>query len=575
MNMNRRDFLKVVGYASLTPATANVFAENTHTKKPNVVIIVTDDQYEFGFLSGKATTPNIDKIVKEGIYLSRAYTTAACTPTRYNILTGKYATSSKSRQMLEWVSKEGQYNIQWNTSLYYEDEPMPMPKYFQKNGYFTGGVGKTHNNVRGNRQQNQQMAKAKANLAAITDYTSPKFKADMNLYQQALNDSLKTVGFDYTASIVAGNLDNGPSKFCNVHNQEWMTKGAIDFLTEVSKQDKPFFLYFATTLEHGPHEKRRSLDEDPRKCSGGYLDKPITGYQPSRESVMERAAKITKDGKFGSVIWLDDGIGAIMDKLKAMGAADNTIVIYLSDHTTSGKASCYDGGAKTPVVVRWTKSFKSGECHALTHTIDIFPTLIDLCGLPEPKGLQIDGLDMADVLYGKQNEARKALLVEWGSSRAVVTSDNYKYIALRHPESVINREDYEKSVREFRKTVAEQKLDMTKIITDPTYHPEVVWPFDQSGRYTSMRPGGTYKQPARNYYKTIHDSDQLYDLNKDPGEQNNLAYKPEYKTKLAEMKKYLTDLMRDRPGSFAEFKTIGNQEKKYWEDNYKKYHTND
>ncbi len=569
--MERRKFLKAACSMATLPFLSDFCMANTSVKKqiPNVMIIVTDDQYEFGFLSSKPTTPHIDKLVKEGKYFSRAYTTAACTPARYNILTGKYACRSKCERMMSFVSKEGQYNIQWNTSLNINDEPHNMANIFQSNGYFTGHVGKHHNNITSNDPNirsllNQSLKKIDPD-APLGD---PENNKRLKQAQYALQKTMKTNGYDYAAAVVDANLDNFIYKPLAAHNQEWMTKGAYDFLDLAKEKDKPFFLYMATTLTHGPNAKRNSLDDDPRKTPEGYLDSPIDGYQPSREDVKRRSSKID-NGRYGSTTWLDDSVGAVMHKLKEIGADENTIVIFMTDHAVwGGKASCYEGGVNPPVAIRWKNTFQPSESKALIHTVDFLPTLIDLCKLKTPENLFMDGTDISSLLTDKAEKVREHVYLEWGATRAIVT-EKYKYIALRHLESVISREEHEMQVEEFMRFFNKNNFNIRKVLSNEQLKNDILFPYDHGGNYSFKGPMGTLKQPIGEHFYTIYDYDQLFDLEKDPKEKKNLAKLSEYQGVLKQMQGLLKQELQDKPGSFAEFKTISEEERRKWEENFK------
>ena len=110
----------------------------------------------------------------------------------------------------------------------------------------------------------------------------------MRANQEIIANEIRKFGFDYAQAVYGGNPDDDKTLVatgCNVHNQEWNTKAAIDFIEQ--NRDHPWYLYFAPTLMHVP-DTFESLTGDPRKSGMGVLDAPITGVQPSRESVLER-----------------------------------------------------------------------------------------------------------------------------------------------------------------------------------------------------------------------------------------------------------------------------------------------
>ena len=218
-------------------------------KQPNIIFIVTDDQHrdQFNFLKegqdedGNPTnlTPNMDRLVIEGVIFDKSYvSTSVCTPSRYNILTGNYASRAIKRSNIKRY--QGQTNVTWNVRI--SSNTNNIAKELQKNGYFTGGVGKNH-------------VIYSINPHKVPLSSNPRdsiVKSQMIENQLAQITFYKKVGFDFAGSIYKGNLPNHYPKAVEDHNMEWIVDSALTFLTEAQKKENPFFLYFATTVAHGP-----------------------------------------------------------------------------------------------------------------------------------------------------------------------------------------------------------------------------------------------------------------------------------------------------------------------------------
>jgi arylsulfatase A-like enzyme len=198
---------------------------------------------------------------------------------------------------------------------------------------------------------------------------------------------------------------------------------------------------------------------------------------------------------------MDDAFGAVMEAVREMGQAENTIYIWSTDHgvdVTAGKFTCYQGGTRIPYAMMWEGKIEPGTtCDAMCENIDFIPTLFEAIGLPLPETLQIDGVSHWQQLLGAPDK-REDLYFEWGYTRAVRTH-RWKYIAYR-------------PTRERLAAMKEGSVDRA---------------YNHSGR---LAPTATMPN-----YPHYFAPDQLYDLKADPGEQTNLADDLAYAEVLAEM----------------------------------------
>jgi arylsulfatase A-like enzyme len=474
--------------------------------KPNVIIIYTDDHNfeHIGVYGGDVLTPNIDKIANGGALFKRLYVSSpVCTPSRYSLITGRYAVRSKELQKHQ--STDQPAFIRWNTFLNEEDKS--SAHLFKDSGYVTGMVGKYH------------MGGEFGFLGGDENYDDPAVRDTINAIYKIWQQNVKDVaGFDYVESLYGNNMHIiGVPKSMQYHNMEWITKGAIDFIDQ--NKDEPFYLYFAPTLPHvpGPLE---SLKADPRITAAGMLDKPITDIQPSRKSVLERTRAAGIDDENAPMTWLDDGIGAVLDRLEEYGLMENTIIVFASDHQSPrAKMTCYEAAANVPGAIMWKGNIKPGQViDALASNIDIVPTLLDFTSISSPDNYIIDGKSWRGLLAGETQKLHESLYLEVLYQRAVVTKD-WKYIAVRFPDK-INKEITPENRRQY----------------------------NIEGRKGKDRFNNDTIFPA--YY----DDDQLYYLVDDKEEQNNLANDPKYADKLREMKLLMKEYCEGLPFSFGEFK---------------------
>ena len=503
-------------------------------RRPNVVFILTDDQRldAFGFLRHKALTPHMDRLATEGVTFRRGYVSSSvCTPARYTCLTGRYASRARSRNFLNATSPEGQTCVQWNVDIRPGDPT--LPKALRKAGYATGFVGKWHNGAPAETRKRLQKVRPDA------DPADADVSANLRAAQDALHQYVRSCGFDYAEAVNLGNFGAHPCRALRYHNQEWITHGALEFIDR--NRDRPFFLYLATSLLHGP-SPLKSLQADPRITHAGLLEKP-PNVQPSRENVLRRTRAAGIHPNLAAATWLDDGIGAVLQRLDKLHLTDNTLVIFLSDHGVErGKGSCYEGGVRTPIVIRWPGRAKPRACDALVQNIDFAPTILDACRADPPPETPLDGKSLLPLLAGTAKKVHDSLYFEIGYTRAVVT-DRWKYLAFRIPPS-------RQLTAAQRQKVSQRYAQRKTSREDKAFKPTPDAPLSHMGF-----PGGQSTERGnaiRRYAGVYHDADQLFDLQTDPGETTNLATTPAHHDTLERMRALLRKHLAGVPGTFAE-----------------------
>ena len=222
--------------------------------------------------------------------------------------------------------------------------------------------------------------------------------------------------------------------------------------------------------------------------------------------------------------WLDDGVGAILDKLEQLNLIEDTLIVYFNDHGhEGGKGALYEGGVRTPAIMYWPGTIVPAASDALVENIDFVPTILHACRIAPPKGAVLDGADLIPLLTGRSRHTRDSVYCEIGHTRAVIT-ERWKYLAFRVPPSV-----------------------------------RQAWGDDPKLRITHIHrvAGGDNTERGQgltHYAKHYFDRDQLYDLQNDPREENNLADKPDYEHVLTQMQDLLKSHLSHVPGTFGEFK---------------------
>ncbi len=394
-------------------------------RRPNVIFILTDDQGRdsIGCYGNKVLTPNVDRIAREGVLFNNAYVaTAVCTPSRYTCLTGRYASRCTSPNFLKPNPPGTQSNIGWNTAL--EEGGWNAGRALKAGGYATGVVGKWH--VAGPIPGIQK-------YSPDADMADPAIARILAGNQELLCESARACGFDYAASMYSGNLADYHLNALSAHNMEWVVKGGLDFIDKYREQ--PFFLYFSTTVPHSPNP-RLSLTADPKITPAGLL-KEVPNVMPPRASVIPRATAAGVPESMAAYTWLDDGVGAILQRLEKYDLLNDTVIFYFGDNgPVPGKGTCYQLGVHQPCVMRWHGHLPaSSKSDVLVQNIDFVPTVLDICGVTAPREMQMDGKSVLPVLADAGKPWRDALYFEIGHTRAVLAGD-WKYIALRYPPAI-------------------------------------------------------------------------------------------------------------------------------------------
>ena len=472
------------------------------SNKPNIVWIVSDDTNDgmLGYTGGNMLTPTIDSIARNGVAFTQFHSVApACGPSRYSYLTGHFP----GRSPHEELQTTEQYMLFFNAYLY-PDKEQSVGHVMRQVGYRTGFVGKWH--VGASREDLDAMVAFQPD----DDPRDPEVNRKLARQQEQLCAIVRKAGFDYAHSVLWGNHESLPPKAQN-HNIEWITKGGLDFIGQSVEAEKPFFLAMAPTTIHDP-DHASSMLADPRHTGGGWSDDHI-GCQASRQSVYDRlhAARIEYNSTTVGALWMDDAVAAIMDRLRALGILDHTVVIFSTDHGPSvgGKFTTYQRGVRIPFAAQWPGRFPAGTtCDDLAQNVDLLPTLLAIAGVPPPDGMILDGKSLLPLLTGATTRlaARDDLYFEFGYTRSVRTR-KWKYIAWRLPESVI-----------------------TELQTGTHM-------LDHCNR--SIKPGeipNTLIMGSMLCYPHFFEPDQLYDLENDPFETANLARDEGHAPVLAEMK---------------------------------------
>jgi len=471
-------------------------------------------------------TPHIDSLARDGAIFERFYvTTGVCTPSRYSIMTGRYASRSPG---LEGKIPEGEpANVDWNTFL--DPQEPHLARLLDRKGYHTGLVGKWHLGFP------QDLVEP---VPADADPRESKVAERIHAnYARSITYMEKKVGFDEVDRLYLVNKESrklGIPDSLRHHNLEWITAGAVNFLEKNGNNQNPFFLFMSLTIPHSQYDAiyGEMAGADPLATPAGLLEE-APDVQPSRNNIRKRLQERGIDTRNAMATWMDDSVGAVLKKLEALGIAENTIVIFTSDHQNRGKFSAYEG-SRVPFLIRWPGRIEAGTTvKSLCANIDLLPTLLEVAGGSVPASVKVDGRSFLDLLNGEAGKSwRTSLLLECHYSRAVVT-EQWKYLVNRPPEAV--RQKMDEDWRHYAETGSRRTVNWT-------------------GKHNPHDWGEVGIRYVLDVdFPHYFDYDQLYNLQADPFEQVNLADYPQYKTVLNTLRETLREHSAELPYPFGEF----------------------
>ena len=359
MNCTRRGFLKTAGLAlaCLRTAALPTLARDSQ-RRPNVLLITADDMnWDSPACFGGGTpdiTPNIDRLASRGMRFMHAHVTiAVCQPCRSVLMTGRYPHRNGA---------EGFEPIDLDVPT--------LQEHLQKGGYLNGILGKV------------------GHLAPPAKYP-----------------------WDMAHDMGQLGMGRDPDIYYEFASQ---------FLSRAANEDKPFFLM---ANSHDPHRPFHGSQQEQNKWKKqrDQIPAPSRVYEPDEIDVPGFLPDIPDVRKeiaeyCCSVKRCDDTVGAVLRALDESGLADNTLVMFLSDHGMAlpfAKTNCYLHSTRTPWIAAWPDRIKPGavdDKHFIS-TIDYMPTILDAAGLPGPGGM--DGFSFLPVLLGKSQEGRDTVFTQF------------------------------------------------------------------------------------------------------------------------------------------------------------------
>ncbi len=377
---------------TLATVVAFLIGHAVCAQKTNVLFIAVDDlRPQLGcYGDTMAITPNIDRLAKRGVVFDRAYCQqAVCAPSRTSVMTGLRPDATRVWDL----------NTHFRTTV---PRAVTLPQYFRQHGYDTRNVGKIYHDPE--RAQDPVSWSAPA-LLAVTDKAGPKYVLPEN-----------TVGTKSWKAAATECVDVPDTAYVDGK----VGRAAVKLLGEL--KDTTFFLAVGFRRPHLPFSapKRywdlyRDMDiplpANPRPPGGapaiglhsgvelrGYTDIPDQGPVPLAKQ------RELRHGYYASISYIDAQIGLLLDELDKLELQDNTVIVLWSDHGFHlgeldlwCKTTNFELDTRVPLLISSPRTgAMTGHRDALVELVDLYPTLVELAGLPIPDGLE--GVSMVPVI---------------------------------------------------------------------------------------------------------------------------------------------------------------------------------
>lgn len=355
-------------------------------KRPNVLFLISDDLNNSLGCYGHplVKTPNLDKLAERGVRFNGAYCQfPLCGPSRNSMLTGLHPNST---------------GIRANSQIFRQTIPShhSLPQAFRLEGYFAGRIGKLyHYNV--------------PKSVGTNGHDDPgSWELELN---PAGCDRLEEE--PHIFSLRPGQFGGTLSWYASPKSDQYHTDGLLaadaEWVLErcARRKDRPFFLAVGFYRPHTPYVSPKPyFDRYPEqkmpvvqgvKADQADLPSPALGsYKKEQDQLTDDLRRQCVQAYYASVTFMDAQVGRILDALDRLGLADNTIVVFTSDHGYHlgehglwQKMSLFEQSARVPLIIAAPgTAVKGGVAKDPVGLIDLYPTLTELCGVKAPENLQ-------------------------------------------------------------------------------------------------------------------------------------------------------------------------------------------
>lgn len=430
--------------------------------KPNVLLILVDDlKPAIGCYGDKAAiTPNIDKLAARGMRFELAYCNqAVCAPSRFTLMLGSHSTST------------GLYGLgnRLRESL---PNAVTMPQYFAKHGYRTESLGKIFHIGHGNEGDPESFSVPHFKEKVI-EYVDPASTQGGKLTREEAFFTNQRLG--EVNSLPRGAAYEGPNVKDDAYADGRVADETIRRLQAAKKREQPFFIAAGFARPHLPFSAPKmywDLHDPDNLPQPKYEDHPVDSPQVARKrggeirnyfpvpdkrdpaEISETVKRKLIHGYYASTSYVDAQIGKVIAALDKLDLANDTIVVLWGDHGFHlgdlgvwTKHTNFEQANRIPIIISAPGVTRPGSVtRQLAESVDIFPTLAELAGLPKPNGPQpIDGMSLTSVLKNPKSRVRDHAYHAYpkGKLGRAIRTAQYRLVEWRNPGEPKSAAQYE------------------------------------------------------------------------------------------------------------------------------------
>lgn len=428
-------------------------------ERPNVLLILVDDlKPSFGAYGDEwVHSPNLDRLAARGIRFDRAYCNqAVCAPSRNNLLTSSRSTSL------------GIYSLGDNFRNAVPDA-VTLPQYFKQQGYYSAGIGKVFHIGHGNTGDEPSWS-VPFHPDKVIDYVLPESTDGWLTREEAYFSNQE---LDRIRELPRGAAWEKADVDDEAYADGRIASEGIKRLQWAKDSQQPFFLALGFTKPHLPFCAPQKYWDlyDPANLPMPEYEQPPAGAPPYAHKTLgelnqykpvpqnpplsEDLKQTLIHGYYAALSYMDAQLGRVLDELDRLELADETIIVlwgdhgyHLGDHGSWTKHTNYEQANRIPIVFVAPGITTPGtHTDALVETVDIYPTLVELAGLPAARGPQpMDGQSMVPILKDASQSIRDHAyhcFPRGGRLGRAIRTDRYRLIEWTPQRGAARRVDYE------------------------------------------------------------------------------------------------------------------------------------